>query len=203
MISVSEVIVVEGRYDKNTLSQVVDATIVETGGFAVFNDKERLALIKKLAEKRGIIVFTDGDGAGFVIRNFLKGAIDKSLVKHAFVPDVLGKEKRKSSPSCEGKLGLEGMSPEVIIDALKKCGATINDVQSKRKAEITNAHFYSLGLSGGEGSAERRARLKKQLGLPERMSAKALLQAVSVLLTPDELACIVRTLDEDDADCRD
>lgn len=187
MLKIKEVIVVEGKYDKNTLSQVVDATIVQTDGFAVFNNKEQLVLIKKMAERRGIIIFTDGDGAGFVIRNFLKGAVDKRYIKHAFVPDVLGKEKRKTVASKEGKLGLEGMSPEIIIDALKKCGATIDGVSETRSEELNSVDFFTLGLSGGAGSADRREELKKKLDLPQKMSSKGLFSALNVLVSREEL----------------
>ncbi len=125
MINVREVIVVEGRYDKNTLSQVVDAVIIETGGFGIFNDKQKQKLLRRMAEARGLIVLTDSDGAGFVIRNFIKGCVDPKLVKHAYIPDVPGKERRKSAPGKEGKLGVEGMRPEVLITALRRAGATM------------------------------------------------------------------------------
>ncbi len=200
MVKISEVIIVEGKYDKNTLSQIVDATIIETGGFAVFNNKERLSLIRKLAEKRGIIVFTDGDGAGFVIRNFLKGAIDKDKIKHAFVPDIYGKEKRKSSPSKEGKLGLEGMKPEIILDALKKSGATIDGNENSKGGVLSTADYFSLGLSGGNNSDGLRTAVKNKMGLPEKMSSKALFQALSILTTKDELTAIVSALKNDCSD---
>lgn len=193
MVRVKEVIVVEGRYDKNTLSQAVDATIVETGGFGIFKDRERLSLIRQMAAKRGIIVFTDPDGAGFVIRNFLKGAVPPHQVKHAYIPDIYGKEKRKSSPSKEGKLGVEGVSPEMIVEALRRGGATMDDVPVGHRDEITNADFFALGLAGA-GSSERRLKLLKSLKLPEKMSARALLQAVNVLLARDELFSIMETL---------
>ena len=120
-----EVIVVEGRYDKNTLSQIVDAVIIETSGFGIFNDAQKQKLLRRLAAERGLIVLTDSDGAGFVIRNFIKGCVDPALVRHAYIPDVTGKERRKSAPSKEGKLGVEGMRPEVLLDALRRAGATV------------------------------------------------------------------------------
>ncbi|MGE4354268.1 MAG: toprim domain-containing protein [Oscillospiraceae bacterium] len=200
MVRIKEVIIVEGKYDKNTLSQVVDATIVETFGFAVFKDRERLELIRKLAEKRGIIVFTDSDGAGFVIRNFLKGAVAPSQIKNAYIPDVPGKEKRKSSPSKEGKLGLEGMAPHILLEALRKCGATMDEVSAALPSGITQADFYALGLSGRADSAKLRHALREKLGLPERMSAKALFQAVGVLMTREELHSAVLALKENNAD---
>ena len=187
MIRVREAIVVEGRYDANTLRQIVDAPVFETGGFGVFNDRERLKLLRLAAEKRGLIILTDSDGAGFVIRRYLSGAIDPGLVKHAYVPDVLGKERRKNSPSKEGKLGVEGMRPEIVVDALRRAGATIEGETSRRTpGGITKADLYAAGLSGRPDSAEKRRALLKQLGLPERMSANAMLRALELLYTRDE-----------------
>ena len=188
MISVKEVIVVEGRYDRNTLSQVFDAVIVETSGFGVFNDREKLALLRRLAEARGLVVLTDSDGAGFVIRNFLKGAIDPALVKQAYIPDIAGRERRKRAPSKEGKLGVEGMKPEVLIEALRRAGATLGGEEPARRAGgITKATLYELGLSGGPGSAEKRRALLKELDLPEKLSANALLDVLNALYTEVEL----------------
>ena len=188
MISVKEVIVVEGRYDRNTLSQVFDAVIVETSGFGVFNDREKLALLHRLAEARGLVVLTDSDGAGFVIRNFLKGAIDPALVKQAYIPDIAGRERRKRAPSKEGKLGVEGMKPEGLIEALRRAGATLGGEEPARRAGgITKATLYELGLSGGPGSAEKRRALLKELDLPEKLSANALLDVLNALYTEAEL----------------
>lgn len=188
MISVKEVIVVEGRYDRNTLSQVFDAVIVETSGFGVFNDREKLALLRRLAEARGLVILTDSDGAGFVIRNFLKGAIDPALVKQAYIPDIPGRERRKRAPSKEGKLGVEGMSPEVLIEALRRAGATLGGEEpALRAGGITKATLYELGLSGGPGSAEKRRALLKELDLPEKLSANALLDVLNALYTEAEL----------------
>ena len=177
MFRIREAIVVEGRYDKNTLSQIVDTLILETNGFGLFNDPERMVLLRKAAEKRGIIVLTDSDGAGFVIRNRIKGAIPKERVKHAYIPDVYGKEKRKRKPGKEGKLGVEGMPPKVIEDVLRRAGATFLGEETKAGSErpLTKADLFSAGLTGGEGSAERRKALLRQLQLPEHMSANALL----------------------------
>lgn len=188
MISVKEVIVVEGRYDRNTLSQVFDAVIVETSGFGVFNDREKLAHLRRLAEARGLVVLTDSDGAGFVIRNFLKGAIDPALVKQAYIPDIAGRERRKRAPSKEGKLGVEGMKPEVLIEALRRAGATLGGEEPARRAGgITKATLYELGLSGGPGSAEKRRALLKELDLPEKLSANALLDVLNALYSEAEL----------------
>ena len=187
MIRVKEAIVVEGRYDANTLRQIVDAPVFETGGFGVFNDRERLKLLRLAAEKRGLIVLTDSDGAGFVIRRYLSGAIDPSLVKHAYIPDVPGKERRKRTASREGTLGVEGMRPEVILEALRRAGATFEGEEERRAVGgITKADLYAAGLSGRPDSAERRRELLKALDLPERMSANAMLRALELLYTREE-----------------
>ena len=192
MISVKEVIVVEGRYDKNTLSQVFDAVIVETSGFGLFKDGEKLALLRRLAEKRGLVVLTDSDGAGFVIRNYIKGAIDPALVKMAYIPDVPGKERRKSSPSPEGKLGVEGMSAEVLIAALRRAGATLGgETATHRTGGITKATLYELGLSGRPDSAARRRELLKKLDLPEKLGANALLDVLNALYDEESLRASV------------
>lgn len=183
---ISEVIVVEGRYDKNTLSQVVDATIVDVGGFGVFNDAQKLALLRQLAMTRGLIILTDPDGAGFVIRNHLKGALPKERVKHAYVPDVYGKEKRKKKGGKEGKLGVEGMKAEVLLSALRAAGATFGgEAQPDRREPITKADMLDAGLIG-ENSASRRAELVKELSLPEYLSANALLDILNLLMTRAE-----------------
>ena len=187
MIRVREAIVVEGRYDANTLRQIVDAPVFETNGFGVFNDRERLKLLRLAAETRGLIVLTDSDGAGFVIRRYLSCAIDPSLVKHAYVPDVYGKERRKRTASKEGKLGVEGMRPEVIVDALRRAGATIEGEASARApGGITKADLYAAGLSGRPDSAEKRRALLRSLDLPERMSPNAMLRALELLYTRAE-----------------
>ncbi len=187
MHSVREVIVVEGRYDKNTLSQVVDAVIIETSGFRIFNDAEKRKLLQTMAAARGLIVLTDSDGAGFVIRNYIKGCVDPKLVKHAYIPDIYGKERRKSAPSREGKLGVEGMKPQVLLDALIRAGATFDDEENKKSApRISKADMYAHGLSGREGSAEKRARLIRQLGLPERLTADGLLDVLNATMSREE-----------------
>ena len=191
---IQEVIVVEGRYDKNALLQVVDASVLQLGGFGIFNDREKTALLRRLAETRGIILFTDPDGAGFVIRNRLKGAIPTGRVLHAYVPDVYGKEKRKSAPGKEGKLGVEGMTREVILSALRAAGATIEGEAARAEKSITKQDFMELGLSGGAGSSEKRRCLQKKLDLPEHMSSNALLQAVNLLYSKEELWAILSEL---------
>lgn len=195
MLKIREAIVVEGRYDKNTLSQIVDAPIFETHGFGIFKDKEQMALLRSVAARRGLIVFTDSDGAGFVIRNHLKSAIPGQYLKHAYIPDIYGKERRKAAPGKEGKLGVEGMSPEVIVQALRASGATIENETGK--AGITKQDFAALGLSGSPCSAQKRLCLQRRLGLPEHMSANALLQALNLLYTGQELSQLVKDLEKD------
>ena len=183
MKRIREVIVVEGRYDKNTISQVVDAAVVTLGGFAVFNDREKLSFLRRLAEERGLIVLTDSDGAGFVIRNYLKGALPRDRVKQAYIPDIPGKERRKRSPGKEGKLGVEGMKSAVLLEALRRAGATFEDEAPavERGEPITKADLYALGLTGGTGSAERRQVLLRRLDLPEHLTPNAMLEALNLL----------------------
>lgn len=187
MLKIREAIVVEGRYDKNTLSQIVDAPILETSGFGIFKDKQQMALLRRIAEKRGLIVFTDSDGAGFVIRNHLKSAIPAKYLKHAYIPDIPGKERRKSRPGREGKLGVEGMSREIILDALKKAGATIEGENTPQPRGITKQDMMALGLSGGPDAGAKRLALQKKLDLPEHMSANALLEALNLICSLEEL----------------
>lgn len=191
MIKIREAIVVEGRYDKNTLSQIVDAPILETSGFGIFKNKEQMALLRKVAETKGLIVFTDADGAGFVIRNHIKSAIPGKYLKHAYTPDIMGKERRKAAPGKEGKLGVEGMTRDVILESLRRAGATFEgETNGKTAGEITKADLMDLGLYG-PGSNERRAALIRKLGFPEKMSTNAFLQAVNLLYTLDELKQIM------------
>lgn len=185
MVKISQAIVVEGRYDAGKLRQFVDAPIFETSGFGVMNDKKLLALLRTVAEKRGLIILTDSDGAGFVIRNYLRGALPKDRVWHAYIPDVYGKERRKEKPGKEGKLGVEGMDEEIILRALQNAGAVSDDSAPPREP-ITKFDLYTLGLSGTADSANARAQLLKALDLPERMSTNALLQALNVLYDREE-----------------
>ena len=196
MRRVREVIVVEGRYDQNTLRQTVDATVVCTEGFGIFRAPERQRMLRSLAERRGIIVLTDSDGAGSVIRGFLNGIVEPRNVKNAYIPDVFGKEKRKSSPSREGKLGVEGMRPEVLLRALEAAGATFEGEEpQQRMEEIRKADLYRWGLSGGEHSREKRRLLQEKLALPERMSAAQLLQVLNIVTTKAELEALFKVSD--------
>jgi len=190
VVRVREAIVVEGRYDKNTLSQVVDAVILETSGFGIFKDGERLALLRRLAGERGLIVLTDSDGAGFVIRNYLKGAVEPSMVKHAYIPDRPGKEKRKRSPGKEGKLGVEGMDPQTLVEALRRAGATFLDGEGeapRARRAVTKADLYAAGLSGTPEAARRRGELLERLDLPQRLSPNAMLEVLNALYGYDGL----------------
>lgn len=195
MVKIREAIVVEGRFDKNTLSQIVDAPILETEGFGIFRNRAQLALLRRVAKKRGLIVLTDSDGAGFVIRNHLKSAIDARYLKHAYIPDIPGKERRKTAPGKEGKLGVEGMRPEVILDALRRAGATFEEETSAApETGITKADLLELGIYG-PGSGEKRAALIKKMGFPEKISTNAFLQAVNLLCTLEELTGIVASME--------
>ena len=195
MVKIAEAIVVEGRYDKNTLSQIVDAPILETSGFGIFKDKKQMALLRRVAEKRGLIVFTDSDGAGFVIRNHIKSAIPGKFLKHAYIPDILGKERRKAVPGKEGKLGVEGMTKDVILDALRKAGATIEGEVSAVSHQITKQDLMELGLSGGADASAKRLALLKKLNLPEHMSPNAMLQALNLLYNLEELTTIAESME--------
>ena len=191
MIKIKEAIVVEGRYDKNTLSQIVDAPIIETSGFGIMNDRAQLVFLRKVAQKRGLIVLTDSDGAGFVIRNYLKSAVPASQLKHAYIPDIYGKERRKAAPGKEGKLGVEGMTPEVIVECLRRAGATIEGANQIENHQITKQDMMALGLSGTADSKARRLALMKKLDLPAHMSSNALLQALNLLCSLEELQVIL------------
>ena len=191
MLKLRQVVVVEGRYDKDTLSQVVDAVILETSGFGVFNDRQKQSLLRRLAEKRGLIVLTDSDGAGFVIRNFIRSCVPAENVKHAYIPDRYGKERRKKKGSKEGKLGVEGMRPEILLDALIRAGAACEDEEDFGNPEpITKTDLFSKGLSGGEGSREKRLALIRMLDLPEHLSANALLDVLNALMSREEFIAL-------------
>jgi ribonuclease M5 len=197
---VREIIVVEGRYDKNAVSQAVDAMIIETRGFGAFRDTELLPLLRRLGAARGIVIMTDGDGAGFMIRGHLGGALDGQGgidVKHAYIPDTPGRERRKRRDSAAGLLGVEGMPPAAIIKALRDCGATFvdesGDAASRKNVAsdaasggITATDLYTLGLAGAENAAARRARLLQRLELPALLKTNALLRAVNALYTREE-----------------
>lgn len=185
MIKLQQAIVVEGRYDKNTLSQLVDAPIFETRGFGIMKDKELLAFLRQVAQKRGLIILTDSDGAGFVIRNYLKGALPRENVFHAYIPDIYGKERRKVHSGKEGKMGVEGMPPEVLLEALRNAGIDLLDA-GEQQDKITKTDLFLAGLSGGAGSQAGRKALQKELHLPEHLGSNAFLEALNLLLSREE-----------------
>ena len=197
MRRVKEVIVVEGRYDKNALRQVVDAVVIETGGFEIFNDRQKQKLLRTMASARGLVVLTDPDGAGFVIRNFIKSCVPPEQLKQAYVPDIYGKEKRKAKPSKEGKLGVEGMRAEVLLEALRRAGVSLEDEDCvKNETPVGKADLYRIGLSGRENSSRLRAALIRKLDLPEHLSADALLEVVNATMTREEFFNCVAPLTE-------
>lgn len=191
MVKIRQAIVVEGKYDQNTLSQLVDTTIFQTRGFGVMHDKALLELLRKAAKTTGLIIFTDSDGAGFVIRNFLKGALPKEGVLHAYIPDIPGKEKRKRAPGKEGLLGVEGMTKEILLEALENAGADLGGEAAKKPGDtITKFDLYTAGLSGRPDSAAKRAALLEKLRFPAHMSANALLNALNLLYTREEFLAL-------------
>lgn len=195
MIKLNEAVIVEGRYDKILLRGFIDAPIIETGGFRVFKDKEKQNLIRKLSETRGIIIMTDSDSAGFVIRNFLKGIVPAGKIKHCYIPQIKGKEKRKAEASKEGFLGVEGLDEKTIEEALKRSGVNICSKSDKTEfEEITKADFYELGLSGRENSAKLRERLLKKLGMPTYLSANAFLAVLNCFYSKKNLLDILKEM---------
>ena len=187
----------EGRYDKNTLKQIVDAPVFVCNGFGVFKDPETLALLKRAAETRGLVILTDSDGAGFVIRNHLKGLLPPDRVLHAYVPDIPGKEKRKKAPSKAGLLGVEGMDPAVLIEALRRCGAHIEGEEDREPRDpITRQDLYRLGLMGGTDSAARRDRIKRHFGLPAHLGTSGFLDALNLFTTREELKDLIEEPEE-------
>jgi len=191
VVKIKQAIVVEGKYDQNTLLQLVDATIFQTRGFGVMHDKALLELLRKAAKMTGLIIFTDSDGAGFVIRNFLKGALPKEGVLHAYIPDIPGKEKRKRAPGKEGLLGVEGMTKEILLEALENAGADLGGEAEKRPGDtITKFDLYTAGLSGKPDSASKRAAFLEKLRFPAHMSANALLDALNLLYTREEFLAL-------------
>lgn len=197
MISVKEAIIVEGRYDKIKLSSIVSSPIIDTGGFRVFKDKEKQNLIKKVSAQRGLLVLTDSDSAGFVIRNFLKGIVPENELKHAYVPQLKGKEKRKAEASKEGLLGVEGMDEHIIVSAIQNSGATILNYDKKVKSgDITKSDLYELGLSGRENSAVLREKLLKHLQLPSYLTTNAMLTALNCLYSLEELKELVENMNK-------
>lgn len=187
MLRIKEAVVVEGKYDKIKLKGIIDAPIIETNGFRVFKDKEKQNLIRQLANKRGLLIITDSDSAGFVIRNFLKGIVKDSTIKQCYIPQLKGKEKRKEKPSKEGYLGVEGISDEEIINAIKRSNATIEGENVKKTEKITKNDFFELGLTGRDNSKSNREKVLKYLNLPTYLTTNAMISALNVLVTKDEI----------------
>ncbi len=186
MIKIDRAVIVEGRYDKIKLASILDAVIIETEGFGIFNNKEKQRLIRRLADTKGILILTDSDSAGFKIRSFIKGIVPAEKIKHAYIPDIFGKEKRKTEPSKEGKLGVEGVKKELILEALEKAGVFCEETEIEEKREITKLDLYEDGLSGRENSDELRKKLLSHLDLPERLTSNALVQILNTFLTYEE-----------------
>lgn len=193
MIKIDKVIIVEGRYDKIKLSSMIDGIIIETEGFGIFKDKDKQKLIRKLAETKGIAILTDSDSAGFVIRNFITSIVPKEYITNVYIPDIYGKEKRKYSPSKEGKLGVEGISAEILKEAFKKAGIGVSQGETNERKKITLNDFFDDGLTGDTQSKRKRTDLLKKLDLPERMSTKAMLDILNTFITYDEYKKLVES----------
>ncbi len=193
MIKIKEAVIVEGKYDKIKLSSIIDAPIIQTNGFRIFKDREKLNLISRVAETRGILILTDSDSAGFVIRNFLKGTVAPDLIKQAYIPPVKGKEKRKEQFSKECLLGVEGLDEQILLSAIRRSGATVIGDEPKKTAvgEITKQDLYEFGLSGGRNSARLRGELLKSLNMPEYLTTNAMLEMLNCLFTKEELIQIL------------
>ena len=189
MIKISEAIIVEGKYDKIKLSSIVDAVIIITNGFGIFKDAEKLELIRYYARTTGIIILTDSDAAGRKIRGYIKGAIGNGKITNVYIPDILGKEKRKTKPSAEGKLGVEGIDSQVLLEAFQKSGITTSE--NVKISDITKLTLYQRGLSGGSNSRELRLMLQKKLGLPQQLSSTALIEVLSTMMNSSKLSDIV------------
>ncbi|MBQ3500800.1 MAG: DUF4093 domain-containing protein [Oscillospiraceae bacterium] len=195
-IKIKETIIVEGKYDKIRLSPLFDANIIELGGFRIYNNKDRLALIRRIAEKNGIIILTDSDSAGFRLRHYLSSAVPKERITNVFIPDVSGKEKRKAKPGKENLIGVEGMKTEVLLDAFRKAGISVDGGGSERKTPLTKAYLFELGLSGGENSAELRRKLCEYFSLPKMLSANSLAEILPILTDEAELLSAIEKIKE-------
>ncbi len=195
MIKIDKPIIVEGKYDIIKLSRIVDALIIKTDGFGIFKDKEKQALLRRLADEKGIIVLTDSDSAGFLIRKFLKSSIADDKITHVYIPDVYGKEKRKTQAGKEGKLGVEGISESVLLDAFKRAGVICSETSDEERRLITNIDLYEAGLMGRDNSKEKRVRLMKALALPERLSTSSLIKILNTFVTYEEFIEKLKEID--------
>ena len=186
-LKIKEAVIVEGKYDKVKLSSLIDGLIIETHGFQIFRDKKQLAFLRRLADTRGLLVLTDSDGAGFQIRHFLAGSIDPSKIKHAYIPDILGKERRKEKPSSEGKLGVEGLPVKILREAILRAGVACGEeTHEAAKRPITKLDLFEAGLTGRDDSAARRRSFLASLGLPEHLSANAMVPVLNSMMTYEE-----------------
>ncbi len=195
MIKIDEAVIVEGKYDKIKLSSIIDAVIIQTNGYGIFKDNEKLELIRYYAAKTGIIILTDSDSSGFKIRGYIKGAVHNGKVKNVYIPDVFGKEKRKEKPSAEGKIGVEGINVDIILEAFKKAG--ISASENSNVHDIVPMTFYDLGLSGGKNSSYLRKKLQKQLGLPSLMSSASLMEVLNTMMDSTNLSKLVADIKEE------
>lgn len=197
MIKIKQAVIVEGKYDKIKLEQILDAVIIQTDGFGIFKDKQKQKFIRALAEKKGILILTDSDSAGFVIRSFLSGIVSPEYITHAYIPDILGKEKRKSEASKEGKLGVEGVSNEVILKALETAGiiGEQTDSDAAEKKQVTKTDLYNDGICGKSNSLEKRKKLLKVLNLPERTSANSMLKIINTFLSYEDYKQAVKDIE--------
>ncbi|MCM1055383.1 MAG: DUF4093 domain-containing protein [Bacteroides sp.] len=196
MIHLKEALIVEGKYDKIKLSSVTDALIITTDGFSVFKNREKLELIKSLAESCGVIILTDSDSAGFKIRNYIRGCTQRGKIVNAYIPEIFGKEKRKASPSKEGKLGVEGIPADILRNALEKAGATFSDSEKPKPKWATKIRLFDDGFSGKENSAEKRKKLLQLLSLPSLLSVNSLVEVLNTMFTPEEYENAVKLIDE-------
>lgn len=196
MIKIKEAVIVEGKYDKIKLSSLIDGLIIETGGFQIFSDREKIELLRRLADTRGLLILTDSDSAGFLIRNHIQSCIPKEKIRHAYIPDLYGKEKRKLHPSKEGKLGVEGIDPEILLESIRRSGASAIEEagSSEEKRKITKIDLYEDGFSGGADSSKKRQVLLRELGLPERLTAKALVPVLNSLVNYEEYQKVVKKI---------
>lgn len=193
MIHLEQAVIVEGKYDKIKLSSIIDSVIITTNGFSVIHDKEKLEIIRFYARNKGIIILTDSDSAGFKIRSFLKGAVNEGQIINVYIPDIFGKEKRKSSPSKEGKLGVEGIDKELLIKAFEKAGIT-SYASTEKKEKVTKTDLFEMGLTGGENSSERRKRLLKELDMPELLTTNGVLEIINTIMDRDEFIDLCRKI---------
>lgn len=200
MIKIKQAVIVEGKYDKIKLSSIIDAPIIQTDGFGIFKDKELQMLIRKLAEKRGILVLTDSDSAGFKIRSFIGSTVDSKNITHAYIPDIFGKESRKTEPSKEGKIGVEGVSEEVIMQALSNAGVLCESAPEPERP-ITKLDLYELGFTGGENSSARRAALLRYYSFPERLSANSLIKVLNCVTTYERFLEDVKEIEKEMSRC--